>query len=496
VKKILFLLLLLPVFSHAQVGWEWVRGIKGPTGSEGNYCATDATGSVYGSGNHWGTIYFGTDTVTGAGAYVVKYDSIGNLKWVISTNSGSGVSGSLGLATDLFGNEYLLGAYNATISLGGQVLTTPGPSNYYYFLAKIDANGGIKWIKNIGNTASSNLRQGDKCITTDKQGDVYITCSFTNNPTIGGYSFMNAASNNTDDILVAKFDSSGNVIWANTFGGTDDDVPFAINVAPSGNIYIAGYFLSKSIAFGSTTLTDTSTMFYSNIYLAKLNSSGTAMWAKGSVGSGASMACGVVADASDNVFVTASYWYGSISLGSTNLLYPSYEYGLLAKYDALGNQIWVKQFQGKYIFPYNAVLDGCNNVWIIGAMGDGHLTNNDTIDGYILIPPSINGDPNFIAGWNSAGNIIDAFSLNSGSDDDPNDLCIDKCGNIFVIADQEDCDTIIIAGDSMINTQENMFIAKYNPNLGCGHCKVDLVRDFIPVSEVNLYPNPAQNNDH
>jgi hypothetical protein len=492
-KKILpFLFFLLPFHVLAQ-SWQWARECSGL--SEGMYCATDGACNIYAAGMHWGTVDFDHDTITGAGVYMVKYDSVGNVKWVVSTSTIPSTSAALGVTTDMFGNEYLLGMYDTAMSFGGHTLTPPGPHDnyyYYYFIAKIDSTGYVKWVKNVGN-AACNFAQLSKSLYTDPLGNLYLTCPFSNNPTIGPYFVSNTASDSSTDILVVKFDSSGAVIWAKGFGGKGWETPYGITANANQTIYINGYFDSDSLRFGSAYLSDTGYLTSSG-YLAKLDISGNPVWAQ-SLYRG--LFYGIAADTSENVFVAGGYWNSPLTIGSTTLPSPptAYGYGMVAKYSPAGTPLWGKAFQGNYVLPWNLAVDPCENIWVLSVMGGGHLITNDTIDGHILVPPAVNGDPNFIAGWTNSGTFIQASALPSGSTDDPNGIAIDKCGNIYIVADLENCTTVVIASDTLVKHIENMFIAKYNPNLGCGNCGniLGLSTQTQQSSSVTPYPNPAHN---
>lgn len=494
-NRLLLLLSLLPVLATQQLraqGWQWARGATtGAAGSEGYYCTTDAAGSVYSTGVHWSTIHFGSATAAGAGVYLVKHDSVGNVRWVASMNAASSTSVALGVSSDLFGNVYVLGAFNTTMSMGGDTINIPGPSNEYFFLAKVDTAGNAKWLKNIGNLACFQLIQGANFLTNDEGGNLYMTFPFTNNGTIGSYTITNSATDSTKDILVAKFDSSGNVIWVRTFGGKGMEVPYGISVSKK-SVYIDGYFAGfDTIAFGGSILVDTGTLGGTSGYIAKLDTDGNAIWAHSIRAHLYAIAC----NSTDEAFVIGGYGGGAWTLGSTTL--PAATGGgdgIVAKYDSSGNVSWAKVIKGSLIIPRGVTVDPCDNAWIISVMGPSHLTTNDTVDGHILPPPTTNGEPNFIAGWTNDGSFITASAMSSGSFDDPNGIAADNCGNIYIVADQEECDTLVIANDTLINNGEGMFVAKYHANLNCGHCDGKAALPNINNNgALMVYPNPATN---
>jgi hypothetical protein len=213
-KKIFFVFLLLPVFASQNVnaqGWEWARSSGGGGLNEGDYCATDAEGSVYIAGTNGYFITFNTDTLANKGAFIAKYNSLGDLKWATSFYTSAGLASMFGaplvngLVTDSFGNEYLLGAYEATVLFGNDSLTTPGTGHNYCFISKIDSQGNVKWVKSIGNVIPG-FGGGGYYITTDLQGNIYVSFAFLDSATIGGFAIPSVGGGH---ILVAKYDSSG-----------------------------------------------------------------------------------------------------------------------------------------------------------------------------------------------------------------------------------------------------------------------------------------------
>ncbi|HWY39105.1 MAG TPA: T9SS type A sorting domain-containing protein, partial [Bacteroidia bacterium] len=82
----------------------------------------------------------------------------------------------------------------------------------------------------------------------------------------GSTTLTNAGSN---DIYVAKYDASGNALWAKSVGGSLDDRGNAISLDAYANAYVTGYFASSSVAFGSAILTNAGG---NDVFLAKLDS--------------------------------------------------------------------------------------------------------------------------------------------------------------------------------------------------------------------------------
>src|SRR6476620_1190373 len=97
--------------------------------------------------------------------------------------------------------------------------------------------GGINEDKGLG-------------IATDNSGNVYVTGFIRNTATFGTISLT---SSGVEDIFLAKYDSNGNVLWAQRFGGPSNDIGYSVATDAAGNCYLAGTYKGP-VAFGSFTL--------------------------------------------------------------------------------------------------------------------------------------------------------------------------------------------------------------------------------------------------
>jgi len=110
------------------------------------------------------------------------------------------------MAFDAVGAMYLAGGTGSgSFSFAGlPVVITP---IYNRYLAKLDASGAGRWFY----TADDITIQRHQ-IALDDSANIYFTGTLSDSLTMGGY-FMNGP-NWVHDFLTAKFDSSGNLLWA------------------------------------------------------------------------------------------------------------------------------------------------------------------------------------------------------------------------------------------------------------------------------------------
>jgi len=355
----------------------WARRAGGTGFDVGNGIATDAAGSSYVTGFVQGTATFGAGeanetTLTGGGSFVAKYDSSGDVIW--AKNAGGSASG-LGIATDAGGNSYVTGWLQGAVTFGaGEASETTLTSAAFQdvFVAKYDSNGALVWAKRAGG-AGSEQGQG---IVADSSGNSYVTGYFHGAATFGGgeanETTLTSAGNN--DIFVAKYDSSGALVWAKRAGGTVNDQGHGIATDSAGNSYVTGFF-SGTATFGpgeasQTTLTSAGGP---DIFVAKYNPNGALVWAKRTGGS-VNVAEGgrdIATDGTGNSYVTGLFsGTATFGLGGANATTLTSAGGadfFIAKYDPSGALVWARRAGGiNFDVGAGIATDGAGNRYVSG----------------------------------------------------------------------------------------------------------------------------------
>jgi Bacterial Ig domain/Beta-propeller repeat/Thrombospondin type 3 repeat len=250
------------------------------------YAGGDFFGSI--DGTNW--VSFGRDTrfrttsivtltaVNLNDVFVAKYDSTGMAVWATSAR-GTGNEQGFGIAVDSSGNSYVTGAYAGTATFApGVTLTAVGGDDI--FVAKYNSTGTAVWATSAGGTGND---QG-KAIAVDGSENSYVTGTGDN------------------DIFVAKYDSTGNLVWVTSPGGTGSGQGFAIAVDASGNSYVTGTYSGTLDFAPGVTLT---AMNGIDVFVAKYNTNGTAVWATSRGGDGPEQGFGIAVDGSGNkIYVT------------------------------------------------------------------------------------------------------------------------------------------------------------------------------------------------
>ena len=214
----------------------------------GNSIARDGAGNVYITGNFSGTVDFdpglGTVILTSAGSediFLVKYSATGVFIYA-KRMGGTNVDQATAIAVDISGNAYITGKYTFTADFdpgpGTVNLTTSGV--YGIFIAKYDASGNYVYAKSTDGSTGYNASNS---IVVDLSGNVYITGHFEGTVDFDpGVGVANLTSAGGWDIFFAKYNASGNYVFAKRIGGVGTDESISIALDGNGNSYITGYF--------------------------------------------------------------------------------------------------------------------------------------------------------------------------------------------------------------------------------------------------------------
>ena len=239
----------------------WAKQANGVYSSAINSLAKDANGQIYMTGFYTGTLQFGNNMVTSIGGkdiFIAKFDSSGIINWV---KSAGGMSDDIGNGITMYGNRvYITGRFDSnTAAFGNSTINSAGSTGVVgdIFLAAYDTSGNVQWA----NSAGGQDYDAANAITIDGTGNIYITGEF-DSPVIlfSNVSLINASGGQKPNMFLAKYDSSGKLIWLKQAEGS-----FVSNSFPgivgygiaeySDQIYVTGEY-GGIINIGDNTLHD------------------------------------------------------------------------------------------------------------------------------------------------------------------------------------------------------------------------------------------------
>jgi hypothetical protein len=340
---------------------------------------------------------------------------------------------------DLITLGYIYGAY-------GQVDIDPGPgqfilesyeSNWPQFLRKIDSNGELVWIVVLDSDFGK--------MELDDANNIYLLATFSSefdaDPTSGSLIFnANPLNENISDgnIALAKLDGSASFLWAKhlTQGGNTYDYGFEL--LEGGGISVVGSF-RDTVDFDSGS-GEYLLSHFSNIesdgFLLRLDSDGNFKWVAhldGQPPESNIIPESLIEDLFGNIYISGRY-YGAVdfdtSLAGPELIEELIGAHFIAKYDSLGNFIWVKENGKDYFNSGNIIYDSdlYGNIYI----GGDFKNTSDFSPGSSTYNVTSVGDADiFIQKIDSLGNLVWLKQFGGLGADQLGSLTVDDNGNIY-----------------------------------------------------------------
>jgi len=330
------------------------------------------------------------------------------------------------------------------------------------------------WADSYGG----NQTDQSNSVVTDAVGNVYITGTFESATlTIGAITLTNTGGK---DMFVAKFDPSGNPIWANNSSGPGNEYGNDIAVDVTGNVYVIGSFDGGNVNFGS--LPSIVNSGGSDFYVVKYNSMGIPQWAitnlAGFFAYRDEFGNGIAVDAS-NIYVIGSFnsstflVNGQIIQNSTTSSTPPFDIFVLKLNSLTGVATWSDVPLGMPTAGTTIDDDDFGTDIDVSSSGDIFITGYFKSVGlsFAGLTPLINSGPAgtidiFAAKYFSSG--APAWSVNpTGSGNDFSyAITVDASGDVYITGNF-DSPLLSLGGISVSNSGtlfSDYFIAKCSPS--------------------------------
>ncbi|MGC9194536.1 MAG: SBBP repeat-containing protein [Syntrophobacteraceae bacterium] len=317
----------VPLIIDPTLVYSTYLGGSGTSGDSAYSIAVDASGDAYVAG---ATSSPDFPVVSGAfqstlyssysNAFITEITPDGSSLVYSTYLGGSGTNGdaAYGIAIDPSGNAYVAGATSSA-----DFPVTPGAfqtklysSSSNGFVTEI-APGGYNLVYSTylgGSGANGDSAQG---ITIDGYGNTYVTgsTSSTDFPVTSG-AFQPSLTSSYSNAFVTEIAPGGyNLVYSTYLGGSggvsNGDSAYAIAIAPSGNVYVAGVSYSSDFPVTSGAFQTSLKSSFGNAFVTGISPGGSALvystylGGSGGVSNGDS-AYGIAVDAAGNVYVTGA----------------------------------------------------------------------------------------------------------------------------------------------------------------------------------------------
>ncbi|HXB40538.1 MAG TPA: T9SS type A sorting domain-containing protein [Bacteroidia bacterium] len=283
----------------------WANNYGGSTNDFGNGICSDIKGNIYLTGGYSGTANFGTSNLVCHGSstmFMAKLNSFGNillLKTAATQDTTAYGSNGSKIKTDISGNIFITGRFS------DMLLDTFHVVGYgSYFLCRLDSFGNTKWVEATGDDYHPSFD-----FTLDYSGNIILTgeddwnhgsntmmqkynphgqliwdsgtgCGYWGqwglkgiatdgfNSSVVGYGECSYLTNyyqaNNNYLLLAKYDSSGAIIFLDTIAGnaTGESI-----IRDSNGDFIISGVIEGSLKLGNDLLSTT----VRKVFIAKFN---------------------------------------------------------------------------------------------------------------------------------------------------------------------------------------------------------------------------------
>lgn len=354
---------------------------KSILGGAAEAIAADSSG-IYITGWYGATCTFGTITLTGSGVFIAKYDPSGICIWARKGTDGTISSifinkdGTLNIAGNFVKRMCLRGNGDSIVVNGFSV------DAQSMFIAKYSSNGDILWLKMAGGAPCPDCGHPYNSIN----GPVFLANDSSLNSYVVGYFTLSAIFGNDTitspdaDIFLAKYDKEGNFQWIKIYGGNNSEIPSAIALDHSGNVFLTGHF-NTTTTFGSTTLSSSNI----DLFLTKIDNSGNVLWSEaGQITLGGS-ADALYLKPNGNIILTGGF-KGNMTLGSLTTVNSANGDVFIAELNSSGIGIW--SIKSNDLVSYGKgggrgiITDTSGNCYVTGfydgtvAFGDSTFTGS------------------------------------------------------------------------------------------------------------------------
>jgi len=311
--------------------------------------------------------------------WVVKLDQFGNEEW--QQRFGGDEEDRLWVSTQTRDGGYLLGGSSYTNANGDKSEPSRGENDYW--IVRLDPAGNLLWEKTFGGDGFDYLQGGVR--ETADGGFI-----------LAGYSDSNASGDKTGanrgewDYWIVKTDAQGNLLWDKTYGGTDKELLYGLDLTTDGGFILAG--ASWSGVGGDK---DDFLRGLNDAWLVKLDAAGDMQWQKTIGGNWEDVPYDII-QAKDGGYIFCALSGSDVINEKTE---PKFGFGdyWIVKTDAQGNPIWDRVFgSDDSDTPYNLRENRRGNIMVAGVshsdLGGNKSAPSKGLSDYWLVYLTAEGD--------------------------------------------------------------------------------------------------------
>lgn len=239
---------------------------------------------------------------------------------------------------DIEGNIISTGFYSEDAVIDGQELPKIQFNNSFFF--KSTPSGDLLWVK----TLNCPHYMGNTGVSTDQEGNIYITGQYIQELFFEGKSILKGIDNYS--VFLCKFNKNGELIYTTGIHGLDrfsSSTAGKIVVDKSGEVLIAAN-ISRKVRIDSTIING-GINAANNLLIAKFSTEGVLQWYYNPTAASNIEVYDMQMDINQNIYITGFY-SSTLEWGKDSLEGPQFGHSdiFITKLDYSGNPIWAKGY--------------------------------------------------------------------------------------------------------------------------------------------------------
>lgn len=371
-----------------------------------------------------------------------------------------GIQNSKAIAHDPISNTVVVGGvFQGNITLGDSSYSSLVAENIW--LSKMDDLGNVIWSLHAPSTSSDDISD----IAIDDMENIYVFGTYTGTTSFIGVlgTSFSLSSQGMTDLFVVKYNSAGEIQWAQTLGGSGDEVSGGVtSLAGNDNIFVTGGFSGTATFQSPPNLTSSGGQ---DAFVMAINRvSGNKLWIRQGSCAEDAFGTGITVDGS-GIYACGNY------LGNSPLTFDGFGTGLanigvggqnmyLIKYALNGSSSW-QRYAGNgtgTVLASGVSVSGGTSVYLTGAF-DGttsfstnFLFTNITSVGMLDV---------FLAGYDrNTGLLLNLDGYGGPGDDIGTSISLSNTNDLFISAIYND--SMFIGTDTLVPTGIDALIASFS----------------------------------
>lgn len=242
----------------------------------------------------------------------------------------------------------------------GPIAAAGGDDDFDAVVLRLDPTGRLLWLRSLSDIGPQIVAS----VAFDPWGGVVLAGSFEGTIDLGGSPL---AAESERDVLLARLDPDGDLVWQKRFGTTGHNFGVDVDVAPSGRIaLLARSDAGLDLGTGELTCPRPST------FVAGFDLAGHPIWSRKLSGTGEVLASDLAVLQADRVVVTGAFT-GDADLGTGILRSAGGSDIFVVKLGPSGEAVWSSRFGDQAEQAAFQIAGGPGGRVALTGRFDGHL---------------------------------------------------------------------------------------------------------------------------